>query len=127
MVKALTAARAAARQALESAYDGVCTVTEYRQAKDAKNKFRKPEEIPVLENQPCRLSFEKTAAAGQTETVAIAAQGIKLFLPPDVEIKPGSKITVSQNGMTGVYSASGVPAVYATHQEIMLGLFKERA
>lgn len=127
MVKAVRKARDAAKIALESAYDGLCTVIEYRQTRDAKNKFRKPEETQVLENQPCRLSFEKTAVAVQTETAAIVTQGIKLFLPPEIEIKPGSKIIVTQNGITNSYSASGVPAIYATHQEIMLELFEERA
>lgn len=126
MVNAVEKARVTARIALESAYDGLCTVIEYHQARDAKNKFRKPEEIQVLKNQPCRLSLKKTAAAVQTETVATVSQGIKLFLPPDIKIKPGSKIVVTQNGVTNSYSASGVPAAYATHQEIMLELFKER-
>lgn len=44
-------------------------------------------------------------------------------IPPDVVIKAGSKIIVTQHGRTTEYSNSGVPAVYPTHQEIMLTLF----
>lgn len=47
----------------------------------------------------------------------------KLFISPDVAIKAGSKIIVTQHGRTTEYSNSGVPAVYPTHQEIMLTLF----
>ena len=49
---------------------------------------------------------------------------MKLFISPDVLIKAGSKIIVTQHGRTTEYSNSGVPAVYPTHQEIMLTLFE---
>ena len=78
----------------------------------------------VLENQPCRLSFENIAATAQTETAATVSQGIKLFMSPEISIQPGSKILVRQNGMCGVYKASGEPAIFRTHQEIILELFK---
>jgi len=51
-------------------------------------------------------------------------QSVKLFISPGVVIKEGSKITVSREGMEFVYASSGVPALYPTHQEIMLELFK---
>ena len=34
----------------------------------------------------------------------------------------GSKITVTQNGVTTDYASSGKPAVYETHQEVILEL-----
>ena len=52
---------------------------------------------------------------------------IKLFLSPDIIVKAGSNITVTQAGKTTEYIASGIPAIYDTHQEIMLVLSKERA
>ena len=82
------------------------------------------EEIAVIEDQPCKLSFEKLNAVVQTETAAAIAQGLKLFLAPEIHINGGSKIVVTQNGVTGEYSTSGEPAIYPTHQEIMLELFK---
>ena len=51
-------------------------------------------------------------------------QSVKLFLPSAIVIKEGSKITVSREGREFVYASSGVPALYPTHQEIMLELFK---
>lgn len=124
MVNAIAKARKRARNCLEAMYEGTCTVIECQHIKDPVTKIKRQEERVVLEGQPCRLSFEKTSAAVQTETAAAVAQGAKLFLPPDVSIKSGSKIIVEQNGVRGEYAASGEPAVYQTHQEVMLELFK---
>lgn len=120
----LTAAQKAARRAQESLYNGLCTVVEYQDITDEVSKISRQEEVTVIENQPCRLSFEKLNAVAQTETAAAISQGQKLFLAPEINIHDGSKIIVEQNGRTGEYSASGEPAVYPTHQEIMLELFK---
>lgn len=121
----LTAAQKAARKAIESTYSGVCTVIERRNVRDERTKItRKNEEVPVVENQPCKLSFEKLNAVVQTDTAAKLTQGTKLFIAPEIKIKPGSKIIVEQNGTTTEYSASGEPAVYFSHSEYMLELFK---
>lgn len=127
MVNGLTAAQKAARKAIESTYSGVCTIIERRDVRDEKTKItRKNEEVPVVENQPCKLSFEKLNAVVQTDTAAKLTQGTKLFIAPEIKIKPGSKIIVEQNGTTTTteYSASGEPAVYFSHSEYMLELFK---
>lgn len=120
----LETAEKAARQAIESTYGGKCTVVEYRDVTEEATKLTGKQEVTVLEGQSCKLSFESLSAAGQTETVAKIAQGLKLFLAPEIEVAAGSKIIVEQDGQTGEYSASGVPAVYSTHQEIMLELFR---
>lgn len=127
MVSAIEAARKAARKAQEQLYDGICTVTEYRKVKDEKTKLSGMSDVVVLEGQPCRISFSKVSPVVQSESAANAVQTIKLFISPDVTINPGAKITVTQNGVTTVFQSSGVPAVYATHQEIMLELYRERA
>lgn len=125
MVNGLTAAQKAARKAIESTYSGVCTILERRDIRDERTKItRKNEEVPVVENQPCKLSFEKLNAVVQTDTAAIQAQGTKLFIAPEIKVKPGSKIIVEQNGVTTEYFASGEAAVYLSHAEIMLELFK---
>lgn len=56
-------AKSAARKAVESTYEGVCDIIEYGSVKDKKSKITRHEEITVLQNQPCKLSFEKIAAA----------------------------------------------------------------
>lgn len=115
------------RKAVESLYHGTCTVFEHKKVKNEKTKLAGYEDVLVLENQPCRLSFEKINAAVQGEASVAISQVIKLFLSPDIAIKPGSKITVTQNGITTGYISSGVPAVYQSHQEIILELGKESA
>lgn len=124
MVKAVETARKAAREALEATYEGSCTIIEYREVTDKKTKLSSEEEVAVIKNQPCKLSFEKLNAVVQTETAAAAAQGVKLFLAPEITVNSNSKIVVTQNGVTGEYSASGEPAIYYTHQEIILELFR---
>lgn len=125
LVNPLSAAQRAARKAIESTFTGNCTIIERRDVRDEKTKItRKNEEVVVVENQPCKLSFEKANAVSQTETAAVQSQGAKLFIAPEIAVKPGSKIVVKQNGATTVFSASGVPAVYFSHAEIMVELFR---
>ena len=124
MVKALDTARKAAREALETTYEGLCTIIEYREVTDKKTKLSSEKEVVVMEDQPCKLSFEKLNTIVQTETAAATAQGVKLFLAPEITVNSGSKIVVTQNGVPGEYSASGEPAIYSTHQEIVLELFR---
>lgn len=124
MVKTWEAAAKAARRAQEAMYDGLCTITEYCAVRDEDTKLTSHREVIVAEDVPCHLSFETVTAASQTETGASVSQAVKLFLAPEVPIKDGSKLTVIQNGVTETYVSSGPPAVYATHQEVMLTLFR---
>ena len=127
MVSAIRAAQVAARKAVEATYFGTLTVTEMRKVKDGKSKLTKNALVVVLEGQPCKLSFETLKAAGQSDSAATIVQVTKLFVSPDVSIRPGSKITVTQDGVTTDYTCSGVPATYPTHQEIALELFEKFA
>lgn len=104
-------------------YDGLCTIVE-RQKYTRPNKSTGFREVAVIENQPCRLSFKTTPSTSDNGAVAETAQTVKLFLAPELQVKEGSKITVTQNGVTTDYKRSGAPATYPTHQEIQLELFK---
>lgn len=108
---------------IERLYNGKCTVTEYRDQKDPITKVTRKQEIPSIIEQPCRLSYKNILSTKQ-DGAPIVKQSVKLFISPNVQIKPGSKITVTQNGITRDYQSSGEPAVYSTHQEIVLELFK---
>ena len=112
------------RKAVESLYEGLCTVTE-RQPYSRPNKSTGFKEVTVVKDQPCRLSFSSIPAAEQSETGATLQQSIRLFIAPEIDILPGSRITVTQDGRTVCYCRSGQPAVYAAHQEIDLELWKE--
>ena len=101
---------------------------ERREVRDEKTKITQTNsEVTVIENQPCKLSFEKLNTVNQTETVSAVTQGTKLFIALEIKIKAGSKIIVEQNGVKNEYISSGEPAVYFSHAEVMLELFKEWA
>lgn len=113
-----------ARKAIESLYDGKCTITEHQKVKK-ENKSTGFQDVVVLTDEPCRLSFNTINHTNQTDTAASAVVQItKVFLAPEIQVKPGSKLTITQNGVTTEYKSSGEPAFYSTHQEIVLELFK---
>ena len=84
-------------------------------------------DILVVENEPCRISFKSLAPAAQTNGPAELSQEIKLFIAPEHNIKEGSKIVVNRNGKILEYKHSGASALYDSHQEIVLTLVKEYA
>ena len=112
-----------ARNAIESHYDSVCDIIE-RQSVIENNITKNKQEVTVESNKPCRVSFENIFANTQTDTESEKNQKIKLFIAPELVIKPGSKIVVKGRGRTTTYKNSGEPAIYNTHQEIMLELWK---
>lgn len=111
------------RKAIEISYIGTCTITEHQKVKK-ENKSTGFSDVVVLENQPCKLSYEKVTNNNQTESAAALIQTAKLFIAPEIQVKPGSKLTITQNGRTIDFKNSGEPAIYQTHQEIVLELFK---
>ncbi|WFD12213.1 hypothetical protein [Tepidibacter hydrothermalis] len=113
----------AVRQAIEMTYTGKCTISEYQKVQKA-NKSTGFQEVPVITDQPCKLSFSKVASTSQGETAAMVVQTAKVLIAPEIQIKPGSKLTITQNGVTTEYSNSGEPALFNTHQEVVLELFK---
>ena len=81
-------------------------------------------EVDTCTDEPCRISFDTVNATQPENNAANIVQSITLFIDRAVVIPEGSKITVTQNGATAVYEKSGKPAVYSTHQEIPLEIFK---
>lgn len=122
ITNAIRQAQAMHRTVIEQTYTSTCAVTE-------RQKVKKPngstgfEEVKVLEEQQCLMIYKTVFSASVPEPAAAINQGTVLLIAPEVEIKPGSKITVSQNGVTADYSRSGIPAVFSTHQEINLESF----
>lgn len=110
------------REIIESQYDSECDVIELKSK--VVNNLTKTIEETVLNKQKCRISFEDIYVNTETDTESKKNQKIKLFIAPEILIKPGSKIVVTGRGRTTTYKNSGEPAVYETHQEIMLELWK---
>lgn len=116
------------RKVIELMYEDILTVTEYVKSKNERTKLMEYQEVTVLEGQPCKLSYEKITQAVQSESVADIEQITKVFLAPETEIKEGAKLSVTTKaGITKEFTQSGIPAIYPTHQEIMLKAFERWA
>jgi len=120
----MTKAKIKARAAIESLYTGTCSIYQYQDVTDETTKLTRKSEVLVAESLPCRLSFESLSKAQQSDTAAGVNQVVKLILAPETDVMSGSKIVIEQNGKVFTYQVSGVPAVYYSHQEILLDIFR---
>ena len=114
------------RTALERLWKDRCTIIQKMKVTDPTTKLTDFEELPLLTDQPCKLSFETLSSNGGNH-VATVAQAVKLFLSPDVVVPDGCKIVVKRFNDTErefTFSKSGEPGVFTNHQEINLSLFK---
>lgn len=103
-------------------YIGSMTVVEMRPVENSTTHITSFQPVEVLKNVPCRLSFSQSPVTSGDD-VARISQTVKVFFDPEYAIKAGSKLTVTQNGVTTDYRHSGVEAVYDTHREVELNLF----
>lgn len=117
-----------ARKAIESLYIGTCDISEVRDVFDPVTKRTSGKSwVTVVTGERCRLSFSSVTSADNTSTVSNVAQTVKLFIKPELVINAGSKVTVTQNDRVTEYVASGEPAVYDSHQEVVLTLGDDKA
>lgn len=111
--------------AIKSLWGGVCTVTVRNCDTTDENTGRiTVSEVDICKDEPCRISFDAVSATQSDSNAAQVVQSITLYIDRAVVIPEGSKITVTQNGVTNEYEKSGKSAAYSTHQEIPLELFK---
>ena len=115
------------RKAIEATYDGTCRIYGMQSVKDPVTKVTRQEEVLVQDGIACHLSYSSTVPAAGSDTVTGVAQTIKLFLAPELVVPPGSRIEVTQQGRTESYAQSCKAAVYSSHQEILLEIWKEYA
>ena len=108
------------RKAIESLYKGLCTIRQYDSVFDPITKRTSFAEVVSYVNVPCRLSHKSKVSAKPSDTVSTVAQTIVLFIAPELVVRAGAKVEVTQNGVTKIYKASGESAVYTNHQEIVL-------
>lgn len=114
-----------ARKPLELLYTDTCTIVEFKEVV-APNHTTHMEEVTVCENIPCRVSYDTTGYTG--DGVYSPAQLVsKLLIAPEIEIKKGSKIYVTRNGVTTIYENSGEPARHVNHQEVTIELWEDKA
>ena len=113
------------RKALERLWKDRCAFYVQQEVTDPETNLTDFQEVPLLEDQPCKLSFENLTTTDENH-VATVAQGVKLFLSPDVVIPPGCKIVVhrfNELEREFTYSQSGEAGVFTNHQEITLALW----
>ena len=80
------------QKALETLYTGTCTIIEHQKVKKS-NGSTGFQDVVVLENQPCRLSFKTINNTNSTENAASSiVQITKVFLTPEIKVNPGSKL-----------------------------------
>lgn len=120
---------AAIKKAYEAAvkrlWDGRCDVLVEKSSIDPATGRTVQKWVPILENEPCRISYSSLSAAAPENEATKAPQTVKLFISIDKEIPEGSRILVTQKGRTECYRRSGKAGAYSTHGEILLELEKE--
>ncbi|NLI90193.1 MAG: ABC transporter ATP-binding protein [Epulopiscium sp.] len=109
-----------ARQAIEIRYEGLCSIYEYMEIEDEDTRETLHEKVLVYEDIPCRLSRKTINNVSSSDINNTIKYEPVLYTNPDIEIKAGSKIFVTQHGVTREYRRSGEPFLYKTHQEIVL-------
>lgn len=102
---------------------GSCTIYEYKDTVDPITFQSTYQLTPILVNEPCKLSFTREPTAAISNGAAQIEQFTTLFIRPDIVVKAGSVIEVTQRGVTTKYKRSGLPAIYSNHQEIALELY----
>lgn len=112
---------------LSALWTGRCTIYEFKNITDPITHLTRQEEVPVLVDEPCRLSYRHEQSTNISSGAAVISQGITLFIRPDLIVNPGSVIEITQHGVTCKYKGSGQPAVYCNHQEIVLELYNNEA
>ena len=107
---------------LKKLWIGKCTISEYAPVTDPITHQTITKLVPVVTDEPCRLSYSYNSTTSSSTGIAVVGQIITLFIRPDIVIKSGSVIDVTQHGRTSTFNKSGKPAVYTNHQEIVLQL-----
>lgn len=105
------------RKALSKLRQGKCDIYNLQAVRNdsgiTETKWEK-----VASGISCHLSYKSATQNTQTDTIAVVTKATTLFVDIGVQIKDGSRIEVTQNGITQTFKATGEPSVYATHQEI---------
>lgn len=111
---------------------GRCNIYEYKNVTDPETYQTSQKLEAVTTDEPCRVSYGQStySRANPTESnsgVPYVDQTITLFIRPDLVIKEGSVIEVTQHNVTVKYKRASKPAVHSQHQEVLLELYEDKA
>lgn len=104
---------------------GTANIYEYQSVVDPNTFQTTSRLVKVVSDEPCRLSYSTEPVTDINTGLATVAQKIQLFIRPDLVIKAGSVIEITQHGRTNKYHQTGEPAVYTNHQQFTVDLDKE--
>lgn len=114
-------------RALRRLWRGVCDVYVLETVRNEANGRDEAAEVRRYQGEPCRLSYSSISSTGERDSAPLVQQTGRLFISKDLDIPAGSRLVVTQAGRTGAWAKSGEPAVYSTHQELVLVPFEEWA
>lgn len=106
---------------------GKATIYEYQEITDPETYQTTHGLFPVVQDEPCRLSHKVETTIDISSGAPYVSQTIVLFIRPDLKIKEGSVIEVTQNNVTNKYKRSSRPSIYTKHQEVTLEIYEDKA
>jgi sulfate adenylyltransferase subunit 1 (EFTu-like GTPase family) len=112
------------KKAVQSLWEGKATVTVLVGKLNPTNGRTEQVEQVTVQDAPCRVSYTSVKTTEPESEAAKVPQSVTMYIDPSVDIPDGSKITVTQNGVTRDYERSGKPSVFDAHQEVPLELFE---
>lgn len=118
-----------AKEAARLLWQDRCTVYVQESAVNPLNGVTEQREVTAGENIPCRLSFDSSPVTASSGGAPALAQSITLFIGEEVDVPPGSKLSITRQGVTRNYAQSGVPAIHELlgEQQIKLEIWKRWA
>ena len=116
------------KKAVKPFYNHTCDVYE-KTVKEG--EFTRFEEVRKHSSVPCRMSaksylFGENAGNNSGNLLGISKK-VKLFVPPEYKITPGSRIEIVQGGKKRIYGKSGEMNFYESHNEVMVEIEKDYA
>lgn len=117
---------------LATLWIGRANIYEYQEVTDPETYQTKHELTEIVTDEPCRVSYgqgsySRADTINVNEGAPYVTQSIVLFIRPDLTIKEGSVIEVTQHGVTNKYKRASKPAVHSLHQEVILELYEDNA
>lgn len=112
------------KKGIEALLEHTATVTTLTQIEDPEKHISRPIKEIIYSKVQCRLSFinQTTTQVGNVAETTVVA---KLFTLPNIEIPPGSIVTVNQYGRSKEYRATTEAYFYKSHCEYVLTHRKE--
>ena len=116
------------RKSIETSYYDICTVYVRKAVQNKEDFSTEFKEVILLEDFPCKLTFQEMNTTFPTEQFADrVVEIVRVFLAPEPIIPPGSIFVIHHANKEWKFKSSGEPSLYDTHQQIMLKVFDDKS